>query len=86
MSRIIIVTNPANDSVTEYLDAWQSEVVDLAKRQKDTFIFELNRKEVNKDTLFELIREKNPLNIAIAPHLYHNFIHQVCLGDVGACF
>jgi len=68
MSRIIIATNPANDIVTQYLDAWQNEVVNLAKRQKDTFIFELNREETNKESLAELIKEKSPQLVIFNGH------------------
>lgn len=68
MSRIIIATNPANDKVTQYLGAWQGEVVSLTKRQKDTFIFELNREKTNKKDLINLIEEKNPQLVIFNGH------------------
>ena len=48
MSRIILVTNPSDDLPTKYLDSWLYKVINLAKKQKDTFIFELYRKQANK--------------------------------------
>jgi hypothetical protein len=68
MSRIIVATNPANDAVTQYLDAWQTEVVNLAKNQKDTIIFELNKEKTNKKDLIELIKEKNPQLVILNGH------------------
>ena len=60
MIRIIIATNPADDQVTEYLDAWHKKVVNFAKKQANTQIFELNKKEANRISLTELIERKNP--------------------------
>ncbi len=60
MTRIVIATNPADDQVTEYLDAWHKKVVNFAKKQTNTQIFELNKKAANRIFLTELIERKNP--------------------------
>ncbi len=60
MTRIVIATNPADDNVTKYLDAWHKKTIDIAKEQKDTEIFELSKEKANKESLTRLIEEKNP--------------------------
>ncbi len=34
MSRIILVTNPADDAPVKYLDAWSELIIETAKKQK----------------------------------------------------
>lgn len=68
MSRIIVVTNPAHDVVTQYLDAWQEEIIGLAKKQKDTLIFELNGASTTKKDLTNLIEQKNPQFVIFNGH------------------
>lgn len=68
MNRIIVATNPANDEVTQYLDAWHDQVVDLSKKQKNTFIFELNKEETNRKELTDLIKDKNPQLVLFNGH------------------
>lgn len=68
MSRIILVTNPADDSPTKYLDSWVQKIVNLAKKQKDTFIFELRKKRANKNKLIQLIENKKPQFVIFNGH------------------
>lgn len=68
MSRIIVATNPACDVETLYLEAWQSKVADLAMKQKDTIIFELNQEKTNKEDLTKLIQEENPQLVILNGH------------------
>lgn len=68
MSRIILVTNPADDSATKYLDSWLYKIVNLAKKQKDTFIFELRKKQANKKKLILLIKDKKPQFVIFNGH------------------
>lgn len=74
MSRIILATNPANDVMTDYIDAWHNEVVKLAKKQSDTIIFELNREQSNKEELLQLIEEKNPQLVILNGHGSYNSV------------
>ena len=68
MSRIILVTNPADDSPTKYLDSWLYKIVNLAKKQKDTFIFELRKNQANKKQLIQLIKNKKPQFVIFNGH------------------
>jgi len=74
MSRILLVTNPSDDAVTEYLDAWSEKAVDLAKGQPDTKVFELRRENVNKDKFIKLVEQENPQLILFNGHGDHNLI------------
>lgn len=68
MSRIIIITNPSDDIPTQYLDSWSRELIETAKKEKDTSIFELREKEANRKKLTELIQEKKPQLIIFNGH------------------
>jgi hypothetical protein len=74
MSRILVVTNPSDDRVTEYLDSWSAKAIDLAKAQPDTFVFELRKEQANKAELVKLIEDKKPHLILFNGHGDHDFI------------
>jgi len=70
MSRIILVSNAStpDDAPTEYLDSWFGKIVELAKKQKDTKIFELKRERANRKELTELIEKENPQLVIFNGH------------------
>jgi len=74
MTRIVVATNPADDLATEYLDAWHKRVVDFAKNQPNTEIFELNKEKANKEDLTKLIEEKKSQLIIFNGHGSHDSI------------
>lgn len=75
MSRIIIVTNPDFDTPTQYLGSWCEKIIDFAKKQKDTLIFELSDKAVNKKGLAKLIKERDPQLVILNGHDGPDFIY-----------
>jgi len=68
MARIILVTNPSDDTVLEYLNAWSSLIVKAVKKQKDTLIFELKKEKANKQLLSRLIQKERPQLIVFNGH------------------
>ncbi len=70
MSRIILITNPANDNdqPTKYLDSWSELVTEAVKKQKDTVIFELKKEQANKKELTQLIQKEKPQLIIFNGH------------------
>ena len=60
MSRIILVSNAStpNDAPTEYLDSWFGRILELAKKQKDTKLFELKKEQSNRKELTALIERE----------------------------
>lgn len=74
MSRIMVVTNPSDDRVTEYLDSWSEKAVNLAKAHSDTFVFELRKENANRSEFVKLIEEKKPQLILFNGHGNHDFI------------
>ena len=68
MARIILVTNPSDDTILEYLDVWSSLIVEAAKNQKDTLIFELKKEKANKQLLSKLIQKEKPQLIVFNGH------------------
>ena len=68
MSRIILVTNPADDIPVKYLDAWSELIIETAKKQKDTLIFELKNEQANKQKLTRAIQREKPQLIVFNGH------------------
>lgn len=69
MLRIIIVTNPAYDTVTEYLSSWSDEIIaSISSIPPNTEIFELKKGDVTKEKLTRLVEEKNPHLILFNGH------------------
>jgi len=70
MSRIILVTNPAddNDAAIRYLDAWSELIIKTAKEQKDTLIFELKNEQANKQELTKIIQREKPQLVVFNGH------------------
>lgn len=68
MPRIILITNPANDQPTKYLDSWSKLIIEAVKKQKDTIIFELNKARANKQELTQLIQKEKPQLIIFNGH------------------
>ncbi len=68
MSRIILVTNPADDIPLKYLDAWLELIIETAKKQKDTLIFELKNEQANKQELTRVIQKEKPQLILFNGH------------------
>src|SRR5581483_8420715 len=74
MSRILVVTNPCDDKVTEYLDTWSEKAINLAKEQPDTFVYELRWEKANREDFVKVIEEKQPRLILFNGHGNHDFI------------
>ncbi len=74
MSRILIVTNPCDDKVTEYLDTWSEKAINLAKAQPDTFVYELRGGKANREDFVKVIEEKQPQLILFNSHGNHDSI------------
>jgi hypothetical protein len=74
MSRILVVTNPCDDRVTEYLDTWSEKAINLAKAQPDTFVYELRDKKANQAEFIKVVEEKQPRLILFNGHGNHDFI------------
>lgn len=68
MSRIILATNPSDDAPTEYLNSWFRKIVDLARKQKDTVIFELKNDKANRMEMTELIQKEKPHLVILNGH------------------
>ena len=66
--RIIIVTNPADDIATRYLDSWSKRIFDLVKSKQDTEIFEIREHNTTRDNLTKLINEKKPHFVVVNGH------------------
>lgn len=68
-TRVAIITNPAYDEVTNYLYAWSEELINSATSNPGSFsIHELNKDEVNRENLIQLVEEKNPHLILFHGH------------------
>lgn len=68
VSRILLITNPADDSPTKYLDAWSELVLEIAKKQNDVFVFELRDQRANKQELTRVIQKQKPQLIIFNGH------------------
>lgn len=68
MARIVVITNPAHDVPTQYLDVWVEKAITAAKKQKDTKIIELAKEEVTRDNLEKTISAENPNLILFHGH------------------
>lgn len=68
MSRIILVSNASHDTPTEYLDSWFSKIVEMAKQQPDTRLFELKKEKANRKELADLIEKENPQLVIFNGH------------------
>lgn len=68
MPRILLITNPAHDRATEYLDAWSQKLLDVAKQQKDVVVFELRGKETTREKVSKLIEGEKPQLIIFNGH------------------
>jgi len=68
-TRVVIITNPAHDRVTQYLHSWSELVISNMKNQlTDVNIHELKNNKVTKKNLVKLIEEKNPHLILFHGH------------------
>jgi hypothetical protein len=74
MSRILVVTNPCDDKVTEYLDTWSEKAISLAKTKPDTFVYELRGKKANQADFIKIVEEKQPRLILFNGHGNHDLI------------
>ena len=68
MARILLVTNPACDPPTEYLDSWSAGIIEAVKKQKDVLVLELRKQEVNKENLTKLIEQHQPQLVLFHGH------------------
>ena len=68
MSRIMLITNPADDDATKYLDAWSKLITETVKKQKDILIFELKNEQANKQKLTQVILKEKPQLIVFNGH------------------
>lgn len=68
MSRVILVSNASHDIPTEYLDSWFGKIIELAKQQKDTVLFELKKERSNRVEFMELIERENPQLVIFNGH------------------
>jgi hypothetical protein len=74
MPRIIVITNPAHDIPTSYLNAWIFSVIQLFVDQENIEIHELANQRANRCDLEKLIREKQPQIILFHGHGTSNAI------------
>lgn len=76
MSRIIVITNPAEqeDAALRYLDSWVHKMIKLAKQQSDTLIFELQKDRANQKELTQIISDNKPQLILFNGHGSDNCI------------
>jgi hypothetical protein len=76
-----------NDEIAElFLGAAFEAVFSLIKGLSVKDAFDNSQKMYLKNLQYTIAANNPFLNSAVAPHLYHDFIHQVCLGDGNACF
>lgn len=68
MSRILVVTNPSHDAITEYFGSWMTKAVEAAKRQPDTVVVELTKEDANREALMKAIEENNPQLVILNGH------------------
>jgi len=69
-----------------FLGAAFEAVFSLIKGLSVKDAFDNSQKMYLKNLQYTIAANNPFLNSAVAPHLYHDFIHQVCLGDGNACF
>jgi hypothetical protein len=74
MSKVLIITNPSYDRVTEYLNAWSEVAIDLARSAPGVIVLELNGKNANKISLEKAVEEYKPQLIIFNGHGNHDFI------------
>lgn len=74
VARILLITNPAHDIPTEYLDAWSKRALDVARQQPDVRIFELNKTEATKENVTKIIEAEKPQLVIFNGHGNENVI------------
>ncbi len=68
-TRIVIITNPAHDIATEYLNVWSEGIIaSIINLPVGTDIYELKKSKVTKEELTRLVQEKNPHLILFNGH------------------
>lgn len=67
--RVVIVTNPSHDAITQYIHSWFEVVIDSIKKQPNAFeVYELKNSKVTRENLIKLVEEKNPNLILFHGH------------------
>src|SRR5436189_278214 len=68
-ARIIILTSPAHDIVTEYLHSWSEKIhSDIPNLPNNTLIYKLIGEKVTREMLTGLVQEKDPHLILFNGH------------------
>jgi len=68
VARILLITNPAHDRATRYLDAWSEKFIDAAKGQQDVRLFELREQETTRANLTHIIETEKPQLVIFNGH------------------
>ena len=74
MSRILLITNAAHDTATDYLDAWSGKILEVAERQKDVAVFKLSVRDTTKENVTKLIETEKPQLVIFNGHGDENSI------------
>jgi len=74
MSRILLITNAAHDTATDYLDAWSEKILETVKRQKDVAVFKLRGRDTTKKNVTKLIEIEKPRLVIFNGHGDENSI------------
>lgn len=72
--RVVVVTNPSDDTPTEYLQTWVQEVIEAAEKLADTKVHELKGKDATKKNLATLVEKVHPSLILFNGHGDHDCI------------
>ena len=68
MPRVLLATNAAHDSPTEYLDVWSDKIMTLAQQYPDVETFDLKGDKANKEESEKMIAEKKPQLVIMHGH------------------
>jgi hypothetical protein len=74
MPKILVITNPAHDVTTAYLEAWTSRIIDKLREADDIKIIELNGDEANRIALEKAIADYQPRLVLINGHGDHDTV------------
>lgn len=68
-ARIVVITNPAHDKATEYLNAWSEGIIaSIINLPIGTDIYEIKHSNVTREELTRLVHVKNPHLILFNGH------------------
>lgn len=60
MRRVLLITNPAYDPPTQYLEAYSDKIISQIQKDPDLEIIELKKENVNRKQLTKIIEDKKP--------------------------